>query len=86
MSRSKKKTPGWKDQCTWAKIYANRRLRRILIDLENPENNINLTHKSYKKFSCRWLICDWRCLEHNSPKYSDLSKKERTKGYQEWIK
>jgi hypothetical protein len=54
MSRSYKKYAGYKDRSPWYKNYANRRLRRIPVT-EEPIGD----HKSYRKYSNPWDICDF---------------------------
>ena len=56
MSRSYKKTPRNGDtKDKFFKRYANRRLRRKKLD-------IDLHHKSYKKDSCSYDICDYEII------------------------
>lgn len=57
MSRSYKRTPRSGDRKDkFYKKYANRRLRRLPI--EEP----NLNHKTYKKVSCSYNICDYESV------------------------
>lgn len=58
MSRSYKKNPWVCDRNPFMKNYANRRLRRKPIDLED---GVDPSRSAYKKFSCPWDICDWKC-------------------------
>lgn len=74
MSRSRKKNWFVKDRNPFMKNYANRRLRRIKIvvnDLElgydddsygeivGEKTNLPLDNKSYKKYTCSYDISDW---------------------------
>mgnify|MGYP006896647918 FL=1 len=57
MSRSYKHTPRAGDtKDKFFKKYANRRVRRLPID-EHP-----LNHKTYKKATCSWNICDYETV------------------------
>lgn len=53
MSRSYRKVGGWKDQNTFMKKCANRRVRHKK-DIPNG--------KAYRKYTCSYDICDWRDL------------------------
>jgi hypothetical protein len=70
MSRSRKKVPGWVDRNPWAKNYANRRLRRIEIKLNEDNeltNEVVPNFRKFKKYSETWNIRDWRsCLHSNA--------------------
>ena len=58
MSRSRKRYAGYADRNPFMKRYANRRLRRLPVD--RPIAN----GKSYRKHTCSYDICDWKCFEH----------------------
>lgn len=53
MSRSYKKTPGWKGTSSFGKRQANKRVRRTK-DVPNG--------RSFKKLYCSYDICDWADL------------------------
>lgn len=74
MSRSYKKTPGFKDRNPWFKNYANRRIRRTSREFANGG--------SYKKHTCSWEICEYKWLF-----YSDVEFKSHLKKAEEypWI-
>lgn len=62
MSRSYKKTPRCGDtKDKFFKKYANRKVRR------NNTNHYN--HKSYKKLSCSWDICDYETVGRTFEEY-----------------
>ena len=64
MSRSYKHTPRAGDtKDKFFKKYANRRVRRLPID-EHP-----LNHKSYKKATCSWNICDYETVGTSFEQY-----------------
>lgn len=77
MSRSYKKTPGWKDCDTWAKRQANKKVRKRW-DIDDGG--------AYRKVYDRYNICDWKCLLFEN---SDLRRIEEIYGeqvYRAWIK
>ena len=64
MSRSYKHTPRAGDtKDKFFKKYANRRVRRLPID-EHP-----LNHKTYKKATCSWNICDYETVGTSFEQY-----------------
>ena len=65
MSRSYKKHLGFVDRDPWSKNYANRRLRRLkpsIFDTDQVEPVVS--GSSYKKYSCSYDICDFKCVYH----------------------
>lgn len=58
MSRSFKKTPGYKDRDPFMKNYANRRVRRKSVTY------VIANGKAYRKESCSYDICDHLWLHH----------------------
>lgn len=69
MSRSYKKTPGFKDRNPYMKNYANRVVRRIPIDKEVGD------YKTYIKYNCSWDICDWKDLFYNEEQVQQYFKR-----------
>lgn len=55
MSRSYKKTPGWKDHNKDVKAIANRKARRFWHWEKTPSGG------GYKRLTEQWNICDWNC-------------------------
>ena len=69
MSRSRKSVPGYVDRNPYAKKMANRRIRNIVVKLD--ENYDNTNHEvpnfgKYVKYSEQWDICDWRWCFHTA--------------------
>ena len=65
MSRSYKKTPGPCDRGPWWKTYANHVLRHKK-DVPNG--------KAYRKFTCSYNICDYKCTWFNELKEFNMYK------------
>ncbi len=61
MSRSYNKVAGFKDCDRFMKKYANRRLRRIPIDIEDEFEPVG-DYNSYRKYTNPWNLCDWTYL------------------------
>ena len=70
MSRSYKKTPGWKDSNPGMKAYANRSFRRKTKD---PEFEIQ-DGCQYRHHTCSYNICDWKSLYYNRVQVLDAIK------------
>lgn len=69
MSRSRKKVPGFVDRNPYAKKLANRRIRNIVVKLD--ENYDNTNHEvpnfgKYVKYSEQWNICDLSRCYHTA--------------------
>ena len=58
MSRSYKRYPGYSDSNPFMKNYANRRIRRLPVDVDIADGC------SYRKLNCSYDICDWRFFEY----------------------
>lgn len=69
MSRSKRKTPGWKDRNTFMKNYANRRIRRKPIDYDMSSGG------NYRKETSPWDISDWKFLLYTDDQVKDYCKR-----------
>lgn len=80
MSRSYKKTPGWKDHGGYAKTLANRKARRFW-HWEEVSNG-----SSYKRLTEQWSICDWNCRYYSESEV-DNNIAETKKIYKElgWV-
>ena len=57
MSRSWKHTGGYKDHNKFFKNYANRKVRRMPIEL---------TGVAIKKYTEGYNISDWKCIDYNN--------------------
>lgn len=68
MSRSYKKTPGFKDRGTFYKKYANRIARK-------PWNWDIPNGCAYKKLMDAYNICDWRILYFKEIEIEDFLKR-----------
>ena len=88
MSRSYKKSPICKDRNSYMKRYANRRLRR-------QKNKHMLQHKSYRKYTSSYDICDYIFrtdfneyveMENKFSKLFNKPPKSRKELYYEWYK
>lgn len=69
MSRSKRKTPGWKDRSPFMKNIANRRIRRKSIDYDMANGS------NYKKETCSWDISDWKFLLYTDEDVKEYCEK-----------
>ena len=95
MSRSYKHTPRCGDvKDKFFKKYANRKVRHLSTD------DYPLNHKSYKKITCSWNICDYEIVGTSFEQYWEnyvkswnkwkkehgLSCMDRNKAYQEYYR
>ena len=69
MSRSFKKTLGWKDRNPYMKNYANRVVRRMSTDEEAPQ------YKTYRRINNPWDICDYKFLYYNKRQVQEYYNK-----------
>lgn len=75
MSRSYKKTPGWKDHNKDVKAIANRKARR-------PWHWDISSGMAYKKLTDRWSICDWNCRYYSEAEVDRaIEDRKRSTGY-----
>lgn len=64
MARSYKKHPGWKLRSPFMKNYANRRIRRRLIDIDEDWIDPVLGNRGFRKHHCSWDISDAKHIWH----------------------
>lgn len=77
MSRSFKKTRGYKDRNPFMKNYANRRIRRKSVNYDIANG------KAYRKESCSYNICDFYWLHYaGKHRFFVLCKKWELKPWQ----
>ena len=81
MSRSYKRYPGYSDSNPFMKRYANRRLRRLPVDVEIAGGC------SYRKHTCSYDICDWRWFEYTETlqAYLIAKRKKRLRFGLDWL-
>lgn len=98
MARSYRKQPIWKDHNGCMKTIANRKVRRAL----KRNHDLSLPHGRYKRYTCTYDICDYRCIiprsfeqyfQHEVRRWKmwkargwDEPYPDRKKLYREWVK